>query len=200
VPKYLTSSRTVTSRDWTNPGFFDGSTYGSLPIWNGDYAPYFRASMAGQCRRSMRRAAGLLGSAADSIKYLDTCGSIYENSLNCNTQKGTEDVSAAYTMVQFHTGDWEITPGVRFEHTYIHNVFWVTDTTVSPVGHFGGNHTIYNELLPSIFVNYRPEPNAVYRAESGRATPVPRSSSWVTTARYHPPQVGRRPLPGATRI
>jgi hypothetical protein len=39
--KYITSSRHVSFRDWTNPGFFDGSGFGSLPIWNGDYRPVF---------------------------------------------------------------------------------------------------------------------------------------------------------------
>jgi len=76
-------------------------------------------------------------------------------------------------MLQYHTGDWEITPGVRFEHSSIHNTFWVIPTETDPnspnfgnalSGHFDSNHTIYNEVLPSLFVNYRPDPGAVYRA------------------------------------
>jgi len=166
--KYQTSARHVSFRDWTNPGFFDGTTFGSLPIWNGDYKPVFPGKYGWSVPKIDESSLlAYYGSAADPVKNLDTCGSIYANSLNCNTQRGTEDVSAAYSMVQFHAGDWEITPGVRFEHTYIHNIFWLTpsDTNGNQLtGAFSGNSTVYNELLPSIFVNYRPEPGAVYRA------------------------------------
>jgi TonB-dependent receptor len=172
--KYTTSSRHVTFRDWTNPGFFDGTTFGSLPIWNGDYKPVFPGKYGWSVPKIDENSLlAYYASAANTTANLDTCGSIYLNSLNCDNQDATEDVSAAYTMLQFHTGDWEITPGVRFEHTYIHNNFWVIPSDTDPnsptfgnalLGHFEGNRTIYNELLPSIFVNYRPDPGAVYRA------------------------------------
>src|SRR5262249_43729352 len=153
---YMTSSRKVTFRDWTNPGFFDGGTFGSLPIWNGDYRPVFPGKYPWSVPKIDEDSLlAYYASAADPIKNLDTCGSIYLNSLNCNTQKGTEDVAAAYTMLSYRTGDWELTPGLRFEHTYIHNIFWLTPSDVngnSLVGSFSGNHTKYNELLPSLFV------------------------------------------------
>jgi TonB-dependent receptor len=158
--KYTTSSRHVTSRDWTNPGFYDGATFGSLPIWNGDYRHVFPGKYGWSVPKIDEDSLlDYYASAADPIKNLDTCGPDYLNSLNCNNQDATEDVAAAYTMLQFHTGDWEITPGVRFEHTSIHNNFWSQVTS-----QFEGNHTVYNEALPSIFVNYRPDPGAVYRA------------------------------------
>ena len=166
--KYIASSREVTFRDWTNPGFFDGSTFGSLPIWNGDYEPVFPGKYGWSVPKiDEDKLLGYYGSAADPIKNLDTCGSIYSNSLNCNTQKGTEDVASAYAMAQIRNGYWEVTPGVRFEHTTIHNTFWVTPQDLdgnSLPGSFASNKTIYNEFLPSIFVNYRPDPGAVYRA------------------------------------
>ena len=165
--KYIASSRNVTFRDWTNPGFFDG-TFGSLPIWNGDYNPVFPGKYGWSVPKiDEDKLLGYYGSAADPIKNLDTCGSIYSNSLNCNTQKGTEDIASAYAMAQIRNGDWEVTPGVRFEHTTIHNTFWVIPQDVdgnSLPGYFTSNKTIYNEFLPSIFVNYRPDPGAVYRA------------------------------------
>jgi len=171
--KYMTSARHVSFRDWTNPGFF-GGTFGSLPIWNGDYSPVFPGKYGWSVPKIDEDSLlAYYASAADPIKNLDTCGSIYVNSLNCNTQRGTEDVAAAYTMLQFHSGDWEITPGVRFEHTEIHNTYWFTPAVADPdspdfgnalPGHFASNRTIYNEALPSIFVNYRPDPGAVYRA------------------------------------
>src|SRR5262249_30206650 len=135
-------------------------------------------------------------SAADPIKNLDTCGSNYVNSLNCNNQGGTEDVSAAYGMLTYRTGAWEITPGMRFEHTFIHTTFWVIPSDVNGnqlTGYPGGNDTIYNEALPSLFVNYRPDPGAVYRAgiwtsytrpafvKLGASTTVSPSASGATT-------------------
>ena len=181
--KYTASSRNVTFRDWTNPAFMDGSTFGSLPIWNGDYHPVFPGKYGWSVPRiDEDKLLGYYGSAADEINNLDTCGTVsqnpavnYPNSLNCNTQKGTEDIAAAYAMAQMRSGDWEVTPGVRFEHTTIHNTYWVipfiidpndpTQTQTIPVaGHFESNKTIYNEVLPSIFLNYRPDPGAVYRA------------------------------------
>jgi TonB-dependent receptor len=201
--KYTTSSRTVTDRDWTNPAFFDGTTFGSLPIWNGNYGHVFPGKYGWPVPKiSEDSLLAYYASAADPIKNLDNCGPIYLNSLNCNNQGGAEDVSAAYTMLQYRTGDWEITPGVRFEHTYIHNIFWVIPSDLTGtqlLGHFEGNHTIYNELLPSIFVNYRPDPGAVYRAgiwESytrpafvklgGSTTVVPSAGSATTLTRGNP--------------
>jgi TonB-dependent receptor len=174
--KYQTSARHVSFRDWTNPGFF-GGTYGDLPIWDGDFNPVFPGKYGWSVPKVNEPA--LLGyyASAASPNNLDTCGSIYVNSLYCNNHRGTEDVAAAYGMLQLHPGDWEITPGVRFEHTYIHNTFWTipsqcqpsadgTDPCASTVqlpGSFTSNHTTYDEVLPSIFVNYRPVPGAVYR-------------------------------------
>jgi TonB-dependent receptor len=196
--KYSTSARKVTSNDWTNPGFFDGSTFGSLPIWNGNYLHVFPGKYGWSVPKIDEDSLlAYYATAADAIKYLDTCGSNYVNSLNCNNQGGTEDVSAAYTMLQYRTGDWEITPGMRFEHTFIHTTFWRTplpDASGTPVtGYASGSDTIYNELLPSLFVNYRPDPGAVYRAgiwtsytrpafvKLGGSTTVSPSASGATT-------------------
>jgi len=195
--KYTTSSRKVTSNDWTNPGFFDGSTFGSLPVWNGDYKHVFPGKYGWSVPKIDEDSLlAYYASASDPIKNLDTCGSNYVNSLNCNNQGGTEDVSAAYTMLTYRTGAWEITPGMRFEHTSIHTTFWVIPSDVDGnqlAGYAGGNDTIYNEALPSLFVNYRPDPGAVYRAgiwtsytrpafvKLGSSTTVSPSASGATT-------------------
>jgi TonB-dependent receptor len=195
--KYTTSARAVTSNDWTNPGFFDGSTFGSLPIWNGNYLHVFPGKYGWSVPKIDEDSLlAYYASAADPIKNLDTCGSNYQNSLHCNDQGGTEDVSAAYTMLQYRTGDWEVTPGLRFEHTFIHTTFWVIPKDVDGNqldGYASGTHTIYNEVLPSVFVNYRPDPGAVYRAgiwtsytrpafvKLGAGTTVSPSASGATT-------------------
>ncbi|MFL6602785.1 MAG: TonB-dependent receptor [Steroidobacteraceae bacterium] len=209
--KFLTSSRHVTDRDWTNPAFIDGTTYGQLPIWNGDYKHVFPGKYGWSVPKLDEDALlAYYGTAADPIKYLDTCGGIYLNSLNCNNQDGTERVSAAYASVDFHTGAWEVTPGVRFEHTDIHNTYWVipsefsdpndpTAGTSQVEGHFDSNHTVYNEALPSIFVNYRPDPLTVYRAGiwtsytrpafvklGGGMTTTPSASGATTLTRGNP--------------
>ncbi|MGN6094201.1 MAG: TonB-dependent receptor domain-containing protein, partial [Luteibacter jiangsuensis] len=80
--------------------------------------------------------------------------------------RGTEAVSAAYAMATIEQGPLEIIPGVRFEHTSIHNTFWTTpqdpDGNELP-GYFSNNRTIYNEPLGSLFINYRPGGNVVFR-------------------------------------
>jgi TonB-dependent receptor len=69
-------------------------------------------------------------------------------------------------MATIQDGPWEIIPGVRFEHTSIHNTFWTTpqdaDGNELP-GFFDNNRTIYNEPLGSLFINYRPGNNVVFR-------------------------------------
>lgn len=81
--------------------------------------------------------------------------------------RATEAVSAAYAMATLRSGNWEILPGVRFEHTAITNTFWAQPVAIhgaEQVGAFANNHTRYNVALPSVFVNYRPDGDgAVYR-------------------------------------
>jgi TonB-dependent receptor len=60
----------------------------------------------------------------------------------------------------------EVLPGVRFEQSQIGNRFWTIPQTASGVdlpGHFASNHTVYNEPLPSLQINYRPAGLSVYR-------------------------------------
>lgn len=78
----------------------------------------------------------------------------------CDTQNGKESVTSSYVMATLRFGDLEAVPGLRFEHTDIRNVFW---DDVRGSG-FTSSNTTYNEVLPSLFFNYRPADGAVYRA------------------------------------
>ncbi|GAA0543938.1 TonB-dependent receptor [Rhizomicrobium palustre] len=90
----------------------------------------------------------------------------------CDTQNGRETVTSAYAMATLKFGDVEAIPGLRYEHSEIHNVFWkdnfVTDKTTKKTnwvsGGFTSNNTSYDEVLPSLFLNWRPADGAVYRA------------------------------------
>jgi len=86
---------------------------------------------------------------------------------NENTQIGSEAVSALYAEAPFQFGKLEVMPGFRFEHTDISNTYWAqtTDSSGNPTtGSFQHDSTVYNEPLPSLFLTYRPDENAVYRA------------------------------------
>jgi TonB-dependent receptor len=86
----------------------------------------------------------------------------FPDTYNCNTQRGIEQVTSAYVSGDLMLGGVQIIPGLRFEHTDIHNNFYVLEDN-SP-GHFASNNSTYDKLLPSIAANYRPNAFTVYRA------------------------------------
>ncbi|KUR75905.1 hypothetical protein AQZ49_12695 [Novosphingobium sp. FSW06-99] len=97
---------------------------------------------------------------------IDTCSNLVINNQNCDTQHGTETVYAAYVLANLKVADVEITPGARFEHTFIKNRYWVTPTDGSGnelPGYFSSSTTKYDKFLPSIQVNYRPNTTTVVR-------------------------------------
>ncbi|MBW8860430.1 MAG: TonB-dependent receptor, partial [Caulobacter sp.] len=59
----------------------------------------------------------------------------------------------------------EIIPGLRYEHTKIDNTYWVIPSKngVEEVGGWADNGTTYDEVLPSLFLTWRPSGAAVYR-------------------------------------
>ncbi|MEA1648640.1 TonB-dependent receptor [Nitrospirillum sp. BR 11164] len=165
--KYQVSERQVTNRDWYNGNFDDGRTFGSLGIISGNYSSVYPGIYNWSVPIIDQAALFRLYNTYAYPGNLDSCSSLYINNWNCNTQKGTEAVSAAYVMANLKFDDLEIVPGFRFEHTSIHNTFWVTPHDADGnelAGHWGYNSTHYNEPLPSIFANYRPDENSVYRA------------------------------------
>jgi len=165
--KYSDSSRTFTNRDWSTGGINDGTTtLDDLGIFKGYYNQIFPGKYPWRTPDVSRAAVAALIDAHVQPSDLDTCSQLDFNNFNCDTMRGTEAVSAAYAMATIEQGPLEIIPGVRFEHTSIHNTFWTTpqdpDGNELP-GHFSNNRTIYNEPLGSLFINYRPGGNVVFR-------------------------------------
>jgi TonB-dependent receptor len=102
----------------------------------------------------------LIGTVADD------CGSLYPNNYDCNTTKTREEYGAAYGMGDFKFGDLEVILGIRFENTAIHNTYFLipsdADGNQLP-GHFASDQATESVWLPSIYLNYRPNPRSVYR-------------------------------------
>lgn len=164
--KYVRSERLVTNLDWTTAVFSDGRTYGSLGFINGEYSQVYPGKYRWSVPQVNQQALFDVFHTYVTPASFDTCGSLAINNTNCNTQKGTEGVAAAYAMASFKWGDLEVIPGLRFEHTKIDNTFWVTpfsSTNQELPGHWSSNDVSYDEVLPSVFVNYRPSSNTVYR-------------------------------------
>jgi TonB-dependent receptor len=97
----------------------------------------------------------------------DECSSLYINTHNCDTQRGSEAVTSVYLMADLQFGQLEVIPGFRYEHSDIDNTFWVIPEDASgneEPGYFSKSHTTYDKPLPSIQLNYRPGDLTVYRA------------------------------------
>lgn len=166
--KYSDSSREFTNRDWSTGGINDGvTTLDDLGIFKGYYSSIFPDKYHWRTPDVSRAAVAALIDQHVLPSDLDTCSSLDFNNYNCDTMRGTEAVTAAYAMATINQGPLEIIPGVRFEHTSIHNTFWTTPTDADGnelPGYFDNNRTVYNEPLGSLFINYRPNGNVVYRA------------------------------------
>ena len=169
--KYTTSHRRVTNRDWTN-GYIansmgvGGATWASLGLATDYYDSVFPGVYNWRLPKVNE---GVLTSLFYKYKTdasFDTCASRFENNWNCNTQKGNETVSAAYVEADYKFGALEVLPGIRYEGTRIDNTYWVipTENGAEVDGHFDKNRTTYSKVLPSLFLNYRPDSNAIYRA------------------------------------
>ena len=173
--KYVDSWRSLTNRDYTT-NYGTAVTFSDLGIISKYFAHVFPGkylwSVPDINQSALFNLFQTTGGATSST--IDGCGSAI-NSYNCNTQKASEAVASVYAMATFMVHDVEIIPGIRFEHTDIHNTFWLTPsttvtnpdnttTTTTGTGAFSSNETHYNEPLPSIFFNYRPNANSVYRA------------------------------------
>ncbi len=171
--KFESSERNHTSRDYTDPNLAftsnaDDPTIANLPFISGTVknlvpgvinvsAPLVNQSALFKYVNTALAATG--GLAA----WLDTCDGIGVDNYNCNTQRGIEQVGSADLM----WGRVQIIPGLRFEHTSISNSYYSLQTDAngnSIPGEFQSDHTTYNKILPSIAINYRPNPLTVYRA------------------------------------
>ncbi|MFT4076166.1 MAG: TonB-dependent receptor [Asticcacaulis sp.] len=164
--KFVSSRRLVESHDWTNDHIGNllgeaGVTWADLGITDGYYNSVY-PGLYDNIRVPKVNQQALLDLF---YKYFDAASASTDLCyLNCNTLKGTENVSAAYVTGKYVFGNLDVIPGLRYEHTDIHNTYWDNDAEA-----FASNETQYNEWLPSLFLNYRPQGNAVYRASVTRA-------------------------------
>ena len=169
--KYTGSRRKVTNRDWTN-GYIansmgvGGATWASLGLATDYYASVFPGIYNWRLPKVNEGVLTELFYKYKTDASFDTCGSLYSNNWNCNTQKGTENVAAAYAEADYRFGDLEVLPGIRYEGTKIDNTYWVIPKTsgAEADGYFEDSHSKYSKLLPSVFLNYRPDGSSIYRA------------------------------------
>ncbi|WAC49177.1 TonB-dependent receptor [Asticcacaulis sp. SL142] len=165
--KFVGSHRRVTSRDWTNDHFANllkkpGVTWAELGLATDYYDSVYPGLYNFRAPKvDHQRLFDLFYQYVDkTAQAADLCY------WNCNTLKGDENVTAAYVTGKYDFGNLEVIPGMRYEHTDIENTYWNND---SKAKRFESNSTKYDEWLPSLFVNYRPQGNAVYRASLTRA-------------------------------
>ncbi|WAC49174.1 TonB-dependent receptor [Asticcacaulis sp. SL142] len=174
--KYSLSDREVTHRNWTNRFFGDvyetaGLTWEGLGIARGAYDSVFPGLYDWSVPRIDHDQLMRYFYQNRTELSFDTCGQIYINNLNCNTQSGTENVAAAYGMGTLIAGPWELLAGLRYEHTRIANTYWVMPdlSGVEQAGSWARSHSQYSKLLPSLNLNYRPDTESVWRAALWRS-------------------------------
>ena len=160
----------MTNRDWTNDHFANaigqgGLTWQSLGLSTSYYDQVFPGQYNWRVPKVNQRKLFEYFYKYKTAASFDTCGSLDINNYNCNTQKGDEAVTSVYAVADYQFGDVEISPGLRYEHTQIDNLYWSIPTTSAgeQPGNWATSHTKYNEVLPSVFVTWRPDGAAVYR-------------------------------------
>ncbi|HZU63724.1 MAG TPA: TonB-dependent receptor, partial [Novosphingobium sp.] len=168
--KYAMSHRLFTERDWTNNQFANllgtgGATWQSLGISTSYYNQAFPGVYTFQLPKVNQAALLNYFYKYQSASSLDTCGGTATDNWNCDTMRGSEAVSAFYLAGTIKAGNLEVIPGLRYEHTAIHNTYWQIGDGDTVASGWASNRTHYNEWLPSLFANYRPNANAVYRAD-----------------------------------
>lgn len=164
--KYETSWRSTDSTDYTNAIFNDGTLFSSLGLYSSYWASVYPGRYNWSVPKINQAALFKLFYSRVTASSSDSCALPALLGI-CNTQTGREAVVSGYTMATLALGDVELMPGLRFEHTEIKNLYWQdsfdkSDTWIG--GGFSTNRTRYNELLPSVFLNWRPSDNSVYRA------------------------------------
>lgn len=170
------SDRDLTDRNWTNAFFGDiyqtaGLTWEALGIAKGTYAEVFPGLYDWSIPRIDHDRLEALFEANRTTESFDTCGTLYVNNLNCNSQSGREIVQAVYVMATHATGAWETQFGLRQEKTRIANRFWVMpDASEGETpGDWAANRSRYDKLLPSLNLSYRPNDRGVWRAAAWRS-------------------------------
>ena len=127
----------------------------------------------------------------DLMAGLSKAQTLSADDFNKNTMSGTEKVSSVYVLANLKLGVVEVQPGLRYEHTDIHDTFWnqVTNPDDSAgASAFASNQTTYDFVLPSVHANYRPDAETVVRASIWR--------SYVRPAFFQPEMIGAFFNPG----
>ncbi|CAL4870064.1 Vitamin B12 transporter BtuB (plasmid) [Asticcacaulis sp. MM231] len=181
--KYVTSNRDVSNRDYTvtdpdpasSLGADTAAIIGYYPGFPGKYdylVPIVNHQVVAARYNALTDTQAKLDAASDICTGGGTALGVLTN-YNCNTLSGTETVSAAYVMGKFATDTLEIIPGIRYELTDVKNTYWVRNFEPDPddstnvievPGEFQSNKASFTKVLPSVFLNYRPDAKTVYRA------------------------------------
>jgi TonB-dependent receptor len=144
-------------------GFLDGSVSAVVPGIYNFPIPLINSSKLWTLFNNAVAAQGGLNALSDQ------CDNLPNNTYNCDTQRGSEYTTSVYVSGLIKVGNVEIIPGVRFEHIDIKNVYWDTPHNSSGAelpGYFTSDKSSYDKPLPSLLVNYRPDPQTVYRASA----------------------------------
>jgi TonB-dependent receptor len=102
-----------------------------------------------------------VGTVADDCGGNGTPDTI-ANATNCNSTRTLEHYRSGYVLANLSSGNFEVIPGLRYEGTWIRNTYWVIPN--GAVGAFQSDRGKEVVWLPSIYLNYRPNSQSVYRA------------------------------------
>jgi len=174
--KLTHSERSLTDRNWTNGFFADlyqtpGLTWQDLGVARGTYAEVFPGLYGWSIPRIDHDRLETLFQANRTDESFDTCGALFVNNLNCNSQSGRETVEAAYAMATHAVGGWETQFGLRHERARIVNRFWIMPDMgqAETVGDWGVSRSAYDKWLPSVNLSWRPNDRGVWRAAVWRS-------------------------------
>jgi TonB-dependent receptor len=174
--RYSASRRRSDERDWRNDFIANGAgtaglTWSGLGVATGAYAHAVPGLFDWRLPRVDEQRLRNLFRQYETAASFDTCGTLYVNNDNCNSQSGDENVAAAYVAGHFIIGPVEIVPGWRQEWTLIHNTYWamaVADGVDTP-GSWQHSASRYNEGLPSLFATWTVRGGPVVRLGLWRA-------------------------------
>jgi TonB-dependent receptor len=164
--KTETSWRATDNTDYTNAKYTDGTLFSALGLYSASWSQVYPGKYTWPVPKIDQAALFELFYSKRTTNSSDSCATPALMGI-CNTQTGREAVTSGYAMATLRFGDMDVIPGLRYEHTRIHNVFWqdTLDSTGAWIsGAFTSNNTSYDEVLPSLLLNWRPSENSVYRA------------------------------------
>jgi len=174
--RYSASRRRSDERDWRNDFIANragtaGLTWSGLGVAAGTYAQAVPGLYGWRLPRVDEQRLRNLFRQYETAASFDTCGTLYVNNDNCNSQSGDEDIAAAYVAGHFMIGPVEIVPGWRQEWTSISNTYWAMAVTegIETPGSWQHSASRYDEGLPSLFATWPVRGGPVVRLGLWRA-------------------------------